>query len=40
MMSFFNYLNNANLILAVQSSGVSRGRNNFHKDKFGEPLAR
>lgn len=40
MMSFFNHLNNANLILAIQSSGVSRGRNSFYKDKFGEPLAR
>ena len=39
-MSFFNHLNNANLILAIQSSGVSRGRNSFYKDKFGEPLAR
>ena len=28
-----------NLILAIQSAGVSRGRNGFHKDKSGEKLA-
>lgn len=39
MMSFFNHLNNADLILAVQYAGVSRGRNGFRKDKSGEPLA-
>ena len=28
-----------NLILAIQSAGVSRGRNGFRKDKSGEKLA-
>ena len=38
-MPFFNRSNNAALILAIQSAGVSRGRNGFHKDKSGEKLA-
>ena len=39
LMPFFNRTNNEDLILAVQSAGVSRGRNGFHKDKSGEKLA-
>lgn len=39
LMPFFNRWNNEDLILAVQSAGVSRGRNGFHKDKSGEKLA-
>lgn len=39
LMPFFNRSNNEDLILAVQSAGVSRGRNGFHKDKSGEKLA-
>ena len=31
--------NNPDLILAIQSAGVSRGRNGFRKDKSGEKLA-
>ena len=31
--------NNPGLILAIQSAGVSRGRNGFRKDKSGEKLA-
>ena len=31
--------NNEDLILAIQSAGVSNGRNGFRKDKFGEKLA-
>ena len=31
--------NNEDLILAIQTSGVSRGRNGFRKDKSGEKLA-
>ena len=50
-MPFFNRSNNANLILAIQSAGVQRGRNGFffrfaakvlcdnRKDKSGEKLA-
>ena len=38
-MMFFNRQNNDNLILAVQSAGVTRGRNGFRKDKGGEKLA-
>ncbi len=50
-MPFFNRSNNDNLILAIQSAGVSRGRNEFFlhyatkalhdncKDKSGEKLA-
>lgn len=39
LMSFFNRSNNEDLILAIQSAGVSRGRNGFRKDKSGEKLA-
>lgn len=38
LMPFFNRSNNEDLILAIQSAGVSRGRNGFHKDKSGEKL--
>lgn len=37
-MPFFNRQNNDDLILAVQSAGVTRGRNGFRKDKEGEKL--
>jgi len=40
LMPFFNRSNNEDLILAIQSAGVSRGRNGFRKDTSGEPLAR
>ena len=36
---YFNRQNNDDLILAIQSAGVSRGRNGFQKDKSGEKLA-
>ena len=36
LMPFFNRQNNDDLILAIQSAGVSRGRNGFRKDKGGE----
>ena len=39
LMPFFNRSNNEDLILAVQSAGVSNGRNGFRKDKSGEKLA-
>ena len=39
LMPFFNRSNNEDLILAVQSASVSRGRNGFRKDKSGEKLA-
>lgn len=39
LMPFFNRENNEALILAIQSAGVSRGRNGFRKDKSGEKLA-
>ena len=39
LMPFFNRENNDDLILAIQSTGVSRGRNGFDKDKSGEKLA-
>lgn len=39
LMSFFNRSNNEYLILAIQSAGVSNGRNSFRKDKSGEKLA-
>ena len=39
LMPCFNRHNNADLILAIQSAGVSRGRNGFRKDKAGEKLA-
>ena len=37
-MPFFNRQNNDDLILAIQSAGVSRGRLGFQKDKSGEKL--
>jgi hypothetical protein len=39
LMPFFNRQNNEDLLLAIQSAGVSRGRNGFSKDKSGEKLA-
>ena len=36
---FLNRQNNEDLILAMQTAGVSRGRNGFRKDKGGEKLA-
>jgi hypothetical protein len=39
LMPFFYRSNNPDLILAIQSAGVSRGRNGFRKDKSGEKLA-
>lgn len=39
LMPFFNRSNNKDLILAIQSVGVSIGRNGFRKDKSGEKLA-
>ena len=39
LMPFFNRQNNDDLILAVQSAGVSRGSLGFRKDKAGEKLA-
>ncbi len=39
LMPFFNRQNNDDLILALQTAGVTRGRNGFHKDKGGEKLA-
>ena len=39
MMPYFNRQNNEDLILALQTAGVSRGRNGFRKDKGGEKLA-
>ncbi len=39
LMPFFNRQNNDDLILAVQSAGVTRGRNGFRKDKGAEKLA-
>ena len=39
LMPFFNRQNNDDLILAIQSAGVARGRNGFRKDKGGEKLA-
>lgn len=39
LMPFFNRSNNEDLILAIQSAGVSRGRNGFRKDKSGEKVA-
>ena len=39
LMPFFNRSNNEDLILAIQSAGVSNGRNVFRKDKSGEKLA-
>lgn len=39
LVPLFNRSNNEDLILAIQSAGVSRGRNGFRKDKSGEKLA-
>ena len=39
LMPFFNRSNNDDLILAIQTAGVSNGRNGFRKDKSGEKLA-
>ena len=39
LMPFFNRDNNEDLILAIQTAGVTRGRNGFRKDKAGEKLA-
>lgn len=39
LMPMFNRQNNDDLILAIQSAGVTRGRNGFRKDKGGEKLA-
>lgn len=39
LMPMFNRQNNDDLILAVQSAGVVRGRNGFRKHKAGEKLA-
>lgn len=38
LMPFFNRQNNDDLILAIQTAGVVRGRNGFKKDKGGEKL--
>lgn len=38
LMPFFNRQNNDDLILAIQSAGVQRGRNGFRKNKDGEKL--
>lgn len=39
LMPFFNRSNNEDLILPIQSAGISRGRNDFREDKSGEKLA-
>lgn len=39
LMPFINRNNNEALILAIQSAGVTRGRNGFKKDKSAEKLA-
>ena len=39
LIPFINCQNNEDLILALQTAGVSRGRNGFRKDKGGEKLA-
>lgn len=39
LMPFINRQNNYDLILSLQSAGVSRRRNGFSKDKGGEKLA-
>ena len=39
LMPFFNIDNNEALLVAIQSAGVERGRNGFHKHKAGEKLA-
>ena len=38
LMPFFNRQNNDDLILAIQTAGVVRGRNGFRKDKGDEKL--
>lgn len=38
LMPFFNQFNNPDLILAIQSAGISHGRLGFRKDKSGEKL--
>ena len=38
LMPFFNRQNNDDLILAIQTAAVVRGRNGFRKDKGGEKL--
>lgn len=38
LMPFFNRENNSDLILAIQTAEVERGRNGFRKDKSGEKL--
>ena len=35
---YFNRQNNEDLILAIQSAEIERGRNGFRKDKTGEKL--
>lgn len=39
LMPMFNRQNNDDLILAIQTAGVERGRNGFRKNKGGEKLA-
>ena len=39
LMPMFNRQNNDDLILAIQTAGVERGRNGFRKNKSGEKLA-
>ncbi len=39
LMPMFNRQNNDDLILAIQTAGVERGRNGFKKNKSGEKLA-
>lgn len=39
LIPFFNRSNNEDLLLAIQSAGVTQGRNGFHKYKAGEKLA-
>ena len=39
LMPMFNRQNNDDLILAIQTAGVIRGRNGFRKNKGGEKLA-
>lgn len=38
-MPFFNRSSNPDLILAIRSAGVCRGRNGFRKDNSGKKLA-
>lgn len=39
LVPYFNVDNNEALLVAIQSAGVMRGRNGFHKHKAGEKLA-